>query len=245
MNKKGDIYNLLGSFQHIIKISFMHSPLLMLTIAVLLVSSTSFLINEEDDNLMDSLTAHTKHCYIANCTSCPITPFQCENCTDINNCCSLNCANCSGIFCSACDDGFYLIMNLCVPTFPCASISIACKTCNTDGDNGTCTECFDGFYLEPQINQCLLCPLECTSCNSTEICLDCIPAYYLDNNTCIACGDFCLNCTNSSECTLCLDTYTVSNGVCVACPTNCSQCTIFNGTATCNECVPSFFLNNG
>ena len=86
--------------------------------------------SDSGSSLSESASLMTFPCYIQNCASCPVSPFICENCSNPLSCCSQFCADCSGNTCNACEEGFSLTANFCVPENPCAKISVACTQCS-------------------------------------------------------------------------------------------------------------------
>ena len=180
-------------------------------------------------------------CYVNNCASCPASPYVCEKCTDPTNCCSAHCSSCLGITCNACETGFTLEFNLCIPTDPCASISFACIQCS----GGVCQNCIDGTYLNTTLNLCWFCPDTCLTCSSPTFCTSCPTQTYLQNGVCQPCSSPCLSCSSTtSNCTACFSGATLNNNKCVPCPSNCANCTATNSTATtCVNCASGFYLN--
>jgi hypothetical protein len=180
-------------------------------------------------------------CYINNCASCPISPVICHNCTDLTNCCSAHCTSCAGLTCNACETGFALEFNLCIPDDACASISFACTNCSL----GVCLSCLNGTYLMASLNMCWFCPEECLTCISPSNCTSCPSHAYLLNNFCQPCSSSCLNCLSSaSNCSSCLTGATLYQSQCVPCQQNCDVCTASSpSTTACVNCSSGYYFS--
>ena len=185
------------------------------------------------------LLAPNSSCYAQSCASCPLSPFICQQCLDPANCCSKYCSNCSGITCTACQQGYDLVSNLCITNSHCASLSLACTECT---DEGVCLKCSDGFYLSN--NQCLPCPSTCELCSGGAVCVSCLQGFYLSNNSCLPCSSSCLACQGSpNNCTACAPALTLNTSTCQPCPNNCNNCSLTTTTITCQQCSPKYYLN--
>ncbi|CAD8064597.1 unnamed protein product [Paramecium sonneborni] len=125
----------------------------------------------------------------------------------------------------------------------------------------------DNFYLQQfnksdliiqnpinqEVEQPIICPLNCLSCLSNTICENCVSGYYVENNFCqIDCGINCLSCSIPNQCDECMLGYEVSlNHTCVqiqcedgytlsenmecvlTCSENCNQCQSYDKCLVC------------
>lgn len=89
------------------------------------------------------------------------------------------CAHCTTciarLFCTQCDDSYYLSNYKC---YPCEDQS-RCRRCS--GSSG-CSSCKDGYYLH--ISQCLLCPKQCI-CYNEDVCSICQNGSQPINGQCV------------------------------------------------------------
>jgi hypothetical protein len=228
------------SSYHLLKLTMKRIALL----AIVMVLCCSDLLQSQGSTARGSnpaLQGINVPCYISNCASCPRSPFICENCTDPANCCSAHCSSCLGLTCNACETGFALEFNLCIPTDACASISFACISCG----NGICQKCLDGTYLNTTLNLCWYCPSSCLTCSSPSVCTSCPTQSYLLNGACPLCSSPCMNCQSSpTNCTSCFAGATLYQNQCIACASKCAVCTASSATVTtCTNCSSGFFLN--
>lgn len=169
-----------------------------------------------------------------------------------------NCAKCDeNEYCSECLPGFgfryYSDNNYCSPC------NEKCKHCR-DYQYFDCTECYDGYYFEPQTGldygYCYQCKSElCAQCelkSGVYKCLQCKPGYYLDdNNDCQKCYDTCLTCkgTGAAQCLTCQDGFfDESSGTqelheCVSCAPLCREC---HGAKIedCDVCEDGYYKTN-
>ncbi|KAL4507640.1 hypothetical protein ABPG73_012328 [Tetrahymena malaccensis] len=137
-----------------------------------------------------------------------------------------------------------------------------CQTClsNQVFINNQCSVCpptqvkkqLQDFYISINLlffvhsNQaCVPCPQNCSKCQSTQQCLNCIPGYNLNGYMCqIA---YCQTQSPSGQCSQCVSGYTISNGICIQLINNCQtystngQCSVCNsGYTLCNDqCIQS------
>lgn len=166
--------------------------------------------------------------------------------------CDSSCLNCSGNLnteCVSCYSGTYLRNDgRCQNTCPsgyygdnsdliCKQCDSSCLTCSGPSNsqclsciqnenliNGQC-ECSLGFYLN-QIDGCVSCPSNCSSCNAVNSCLTCKNGYTLMNGKCIAC----LNAQ-----------YLGTDGMCINCSGFCSTCL---SDLVCLTCQQGYYLKN-
>ena len=190
---------------------------------------------------------YTDHFLSTSCKSCQI-----DNCN--------KCYNFFGnVICSACNEGFNLIFNRCIPkdqniVKECEKgDNEKCFSCNNEkGKEDQCLECNSGYYLPNNQNEkkfCKKCDIvRCTECfdnsNSNEVeCKRCQKGYKLKNNKCILIvpdctigeGSLCSSCRTEDErldeCLTCNSGYFITTD-----ETNnksiCSQCPI----AFCVKC---------
>lgn len=119
------------------------------------------------------------------------------------------------------------------PIFLCEDNCAACT------NRSTCTECFDGFFLNNSkcidkcpsgtagvSKVCQQCDPLCKTCEeSTSKCTSCIDGYYLSNNKCVE---------------KCPTQYYASDGECKQCKEPCYKC--INTAETCLTCITPYFL---
>lgn len=163
-------------------------------------------------------------------TSCPPGFYALNNiCVSCISPCQTCQQSTTGVACTTCQAGYYLLGSICYSQCPsgyyssgsiCSPCSSVCATCNVTGTN--CTQCKNNLVVIPS----------CTG--------GCANGSYLSgNNTCSKCDAACLTCYGGSsyECSSCLNSsYVLISGSCslncpkqtvlyqsscVNCPTNC------------------------
>ena len=162
--------------------------------------------------------------------------------------CDIGCNKCGaeGV-CLGCQNGSVLQFGMCISTCVLGSFNLnnTCQLClnhtinqvkNTtlqciapyvrDLDDNCKLECSLGSY--PYLGTCYSCPLECSSCNSQQICTSCSQGFLLQENTCVeTCG---------------IGLYRDGSG-CLRCNSNCLACS--NSPANCISCKNGLYLNEG
>ena len=93
----------------------------------------------------------------------------------------------------------------------------------------------------------------CVQGNNTVSCIKCKETFYFFNEICTTCGaviDNCINCTQDTIepalCIECSNGYLLRNNLCLKCDdliSNCTACKDDNGTNTCTNCQPTYFLD--
>ena len=146
--------------------------------------------------------------------------------------------------CSPCNPGYYKAGAFCLPCFA------ACSAC-TGGNNGQCSACFPGYFLQPS--------------PATSTCLDSCPVGYWGDttiNTCIECDAACSDCTGAAntQCSACNTGYFLqlssticlsfcldgswpnsTSNTCEKCDISCSICSSSDNTR-CSSCKSGYFL---
>eukprot|EP00826_Nyctotherus_ovalis_P022428 TRINITY_DN1739_c0_g1_i6.p1 TRINITY_DN1739_c0_g1~~TRINITY_DN1739_c0_g1_i6.p1 ORF type:complete len:714 (+),score=50.70 TRINITY_DN1739_c0_g1_i6:138-2279(+) len=129
---------------------------------------------------------------VANCTNCNIDG-ECLKCREgsyvgedkVCRECSAKTAGCELCTvegaCTKPQNGYYMDGS----SHDCYKCDSSCKTCIAEGSSG-CTSCPDGYYIEPgiSIGSCLRCPLGCSGCNSTKLCIGCKTNFTLVDGYC-------------------------------------------------------------
>jgi len=139
------------------------------------------------------------------------TCIACPNGTYIegNTClpCASSCRKCSIIAsnCLSCNDGYYAYQSLC---FACPTYCTVCKDSTSCSScvsaaylNGTnCVTCPNGTFFGGNIgvNSCVVCSLDCKTCNSTN-CFSCLDGYYPRGLYCIPCQSTCTSCNSTAS----------------------------------------------
>ena len=197
-----------------------------------------------------------KKCIIGKnyCNECSQENDKCQKCEigyfpDENGGCSYS-DNCEISFkglCLKCKNDFILTgKNINNNYLLCKSLdSEDFKNCEKiDINNGVCSLCKEGFYLNKGDNRCT--GTENCFESSFGKCIQCIDGYYFDtkNNKCQKQEGLFLHCKNSLDgelCDLCEDNYYLSeNGICSE--TNyCSKANIDNNK--CQECLSDYYLS--
>lgn len=139
--------------------------------------------------------------------------------------------------CTPCKDGQFLNSGTCMA---CPSV---CSTCTT---GGKCLTCRDGFYFN-QNGRCapLECNQPCSQCylkgNVSNMCIDCVEGFYLDNYQCKPCITGCADCDYADICTKCQDGYYLTDdGQCMPCLSPCKTCVGPRPTADCRSCLDNY-----
>jgi proprotein convertase subtilisin/kexin type 5 len=92
-----------------------------------------------------------------------------------------------------------------------------------------CTNsCQARYYPDFVVEQCLVCPYDCYSCNSSGSCISCSSA--LDFRT--------LN-NETSRCVCMQGYFDNRTSQCVACPTGCARC---SSLSLCLNCLSTYYL---
>jgi len=188
----------------------------------------------------------------------------------------------SGTFClSSCAVRLFLQNETCTPCpydcFTC-DLNANCLACNSFTDfrvlNPTINRCvpIDG-YFDNKVSVSVLCPANCSLCQSftvcskcsngylgpNQLCGDCPPRYYSNNQTrtCVKCPYDCFTCDGNNGCLSCssADMRTLSNSRCVAnqgyysdginslCLPCPFTCKSCNSSSFCAACKPGYFLD--
>jgi hypothetical protein len=164
--------------------------------------------------------------------SCLRCPSNCLNCTSTTSC-SLCASGYAPTATGVCSPYCYNTSVLPNATRGCNyTCSSNCSSC-FGPNSGQCLTCSIGFLETGQCvstcsvgfiqsgNQCAQCPLECSTCSSSQRCLSCSAGYYLVPSS-----------NSGSSCVrLCPSAYYPSNtantaglGQCLSCTTGCKRC---------------------
>ena len=165
--------------------------------------------------------------YFMNSGTCSKCPFGCSVCTSTTSCstcndglyltssgtclpCSTGVATCTIATVQTCQDGYFLLGEICAGCFS------NCKTCS---DFVTCTTCSLSYYLGSGGTSCLSCPANCRICTSSSSCSECDIGYTQSVGGCTAfnCGSispFCVSCANG-QCLSCKPGTYLQGGTCV------------------------------
>ena len=228
--------------------------------------------------------SHCINCSDFGCNECPLA-FYLNSSTSSGTCdsCSNNCQICTNSsFCSECQPGYFLYNNSCQlscdpPTlftnesnstglghcYDCNIIS----NCSSCGSNG-CIQCQSEFYLIPDgIGQCSPCSQNCSKCVNSTSCQQCVPNYFLYNESCLAVcqpptlftnesnivngSGHCYACSSIENCTNCsasgcvgCSPYNFLNstgvGICQSCSSSCYNC---QNSSFCKQCDSRYYLS--
>ncbi len=137
---------------------------------------------------------------LGNCVSCAEAIPDCVECLNEN-------------YCTRCAEGTELSDGVCssVGPVPIACIDPHCAECPTRSD--FCVRCSRGYFLVNGV--CSPCQPDCLRCNSTLVCTECSPGYYLAvNSTCVPCYETCRHCVGPEmdRCTRCYPTLRLYKG---------------------------------
>jgi len=121
--------------------------------------------------------------------------------------------------------------------FPCVSCIVSSNS------STTCQGCALNYTLQNKVCVNLLCQiLYCQTCSSSYVCTQCLPTFFLINNTCVCQFSFGPSLIGSNNAS-CICPYPGSNSqsVCILCKIpNCLSCsTSFN----CTQCISGYNLN--
>jgi hypothetical protein len=122
-----------------------------------------------------------------------------------------------------------------------------CKT----SSNGVCSQCYQGFYVNPTTGICSVSNSNCQTITASNTCSSCYAGYTLSNGDCIitttvsgGAGD--PNCKTSSNgvCSLCYSGYYVNptTGICAVSNVNCKTVSSLNA---CTSCYAGYTLSSG
>lgn len=122
-----------------------------------------------------------------------------------------------------------------------------CKKCTTQS---TCSQCYDGYYLDTSTSACMACDYKCIKCqvvNSISKCSACEDGAYLDTNTltCKLCPMGAKTCADATTIVECESGYLKSSNslFCTACPANCVSCP--SSTSVCSVCASGYYMSAG
>jgi hypothetical protein len=166
------------------------------------------------------------------CISC-ISQF-----TLVHGVCVLMVANCaiynpSGCF--QCVPFYYLNGGQCI-AFPSFCLSF---------DTGLlrCVSCASGYTLNPNTFICSksISIANCQAYNAQGQCINCMPRFYLRQNTCWAYPSYCVSVDFSGNCLSCAFASTLQNGACVGNSGRSLNCLTFNSaTNLCSVCMQGY-----
>ena len=128
------------------------------------------------------------------CSACPSTCISCTN--------SATCLTCqpsyfilpsTGSNVCTCDTASQYFSNPPNGCQQCGVIISGCITCASDMLTPSpfiiCTQCQNGYYIDPVTQFCVPCPSTCDTCNSGPICTSCVATYSLMGGTMCACNN--------------------------------------------------------
>jgi len=169
-----------------------------------------------------------------------------------DNCqpCPSGCYLCAASYsCDTCNSGLTLSYNGYCGVKDCENTD--CVLCDAE-DPSICYQCDDVTFLDNE-SDCITCPANCITCDSSTYCDMCDNEYeLLDNGNCIdpstictqgcSCSANCVTCVNTSVCADCPSgTYVDSNGGCSPCIQDCEICT---DSSTCSFCSLGWGLDD-
>ncbi|KAL7722878.1 Protein serine/threonine kinase [Entamoeba marina] len=182
-------------------------------------------LERDDSNNLYQCVACPSNCLTCDesrCGSCSSGFYINEAGSCISESLPNNCLTSVGSVCTSCSSG-HLYDKECVicdddylHTNTCGSFYSPLPLCKTFSSDGTCSECFEPYYLSSG---------DCLPCNSSQ--------YYSDGG-CINCKSNCLYCS-SSLCFKCAEGYVVSGNTCVEISYD-SNC-IYSINDVCVECL--------
>lgn len=120
--------------------------------------------------------------------------------------------------------------------------------CFNVATNGSCLNCFEGFYYIEQVNQCFQCSESCLNCTNFTNCIECSYGSFLSEGMCWDCSmPDCITCFDNSYCLLCGNSSVLSSGICMACQyliNNCVSCVQTQKlTIQCDLCSSGYYLS--
>lgn len=131
-----------------------------------------------------------------------------------------------------------------VPAGPTCLPGIAGCLVHYPFDPSICLDCVPGTVFNPMYNTCSQCPLFCTTCSVSGVCIQCYSGYYLSGDQNVPCAPSCkYPCTTCSliDPTLC---YSCAGGFVFNSAAN-HQCQLLiNCTGNCLVCPASFMLSS-
>ena len=162
--------------------------------------------------------------------------------------------------CLECNKNYYLNKNQ-NECLTCSQLNEGCSSCN---NNGSCTECLEGFKKNG--NQCMRKDEEteevkygpecktfkgidskCEKCSNSGFCLKCEKGFYLTgidkDSKCIKCLSTCEECESINKCTKCNDGLLLNNGSCDSCLLYIDGCEKCSGIGKCDKCYNNNLLN--
>lgn len=184
------------------------------------------------------------------------TSNTCVSCNPLYNC--LTCTQASPNVCTSCPYGYYLPAGIGGYATCAVACPANCLTCfnalgtslaGLNPGNVACSSCEVGYSLSVT-GACLPCVANCRVCSGQfqNICLECGPGFYLNNNyACTQCSTLrCLTCTPAG-CLTCAPGYNLQiqngNTVCAAaCAFPCAACSNTNAFS-CTACVFGYTLS--
>ncbi|KAL4480170.1 hypothetical protein ABPG74_020686 [Tetrahymena malaccensis] len=100
--------------------------------------------------------------------------------------------------------------------------------------------CNPGQYMDSNNQTCVPCPSNCSTCQSTQQCSNCMPGYNLSSGLCkIA---YCQTYSSTDQCSQCVQGYTINNGLCILQINNCQT---YSSNGQCSVCVSGYKVSNG
>lgn len=170
------------------------------------------------------MPGYTYDALFKNCLACPVATSA------INVGCKECCYQVQGpaFVCSTCPPGPYV--------FQVGGQCISLAGCTTTTQQGVCTACASGYYLNQGI--CSPCDASCATCLDSSLCRTCNTGYYnatdVSFSLCQACSVGCTTCSSSTVCTACTSGYRLTAPSCTACASYCLTCTAA-GCSACNS----------
>ncbi|KAL4503557.1 hypothetical protein ABPG73_017300 [Tetrahymena malaccensis] len=166
-----------------------------------------------------------------NCNFC-IDNTQCNQCKIGYTLINKKCVQCDVQQCNSCDSSVQ-ICDQCSEQFYLSSNQLKCVSqCQTDE------------YLDKTLKMCKKCSLNCTKCQSDQICLECKSPFQLnDKNKCIQCDSSHYFDFQSKTCVFCdiLNGNFIQNNVCKKCNYTCQTCSGIS-ISECLTCPTNRFL---
>jgi len=124
----------------------------------------------------------------------------------------------------------------------CTKCHSSCKKCN-DRNEYSCTECYEGYYLNEEEGTCTKCTDFCKKCDSDYTCGECLEMYTLVYGNCYYCqGEYggCIECSDSG-CTEAEPGFYIYWGISMKCPTGCKTCI---EDSYCDSCEDGYYMYN-
>ena len=167
--------------------------------------------------------------------ACPSEDTYCTSCVIVNDI-QYRCQSCLKAFLNP-------------TTFKCEEPVSKIGNCNTYENDGVCSSCGTGYFLESPVSCLKIAIRGCNFSTSENTCVICGGGTKVVNDVCNTenkCPQNCSDCFKNGDCLVCNRKYHLDANKCVKSENNLKNCIRKrSGTENCDLCWPNYYWDNG